>query len=88
MAQSIDWVDAAIERYLAAKLADFRIVLENGTGKSIQNLDLNVALLLADLCKVFGLGEGECRHVLGEDGLTYVIEVMNTHIFPCELALP
>lgn len=80
MSANIDWLDAAISKYLTGRLAQFRADLEEGTGQSIGTLQADAALLLSDLCRFLGLDEQQHDHVLGESGVQHVMEVMETRV--------
>jgi hypothetical protein len=46
---------------LTAVLKHFRQQIESGTGAPIQNIEINAALLLDDVCKFIGLSEDRRR---------------------------
>lgn len=79
MATNIDWIDVAISKYLAGRLARFRARLEREAEGPIGDLEVNAALLLSDLCRFLGLDEQQYTYVLGEHGVKYVLEVMEAH---------
>jgi hypothetical protein len=80
MSTNMAWLDAAISKYVTGKLAQFRSELEEGTGQSISTLQVDVALLLSDLCRFFNLDEDQHNHVLGESGTQHVMQVLETRI--------
>jgi hypothetical protein len=55
MSTNMDWLDAAVGKYLTGRLAQFRSELEEGTGRSVSALQVDVALLFSDLCRFFHL---------------------------------
>jgi hypothetical protein len=88
MSANIDWLDAAISKYLTGRLARFRAELEEGTEQSIGTLQINAALLLSDLCRFLGLDEQQHDYVLGEGGVQHVLEVLETRVLICTAPLP
>jgi len=60
---------------LTAALKHFRQQVESGTGAKIQNLDINAALLLDDVCKFIGLSDDRRREVLGKSAASFVASV-------------
>ena len=79
MMTNIDWVDVAINKYLAGRLARFRARLEQEAEQPVGDLEVNAALLLSDLCRFLGLDEPQYVYVLGERGVEYVLRVMEAH---------
>lgn len=79
MATNIDWVDAAIGKYVTGKLRRFRARLEQEAEQSVGDLEVNAALLLSDLCRFLGLDEQQHDYVLGGAGVRYVQEVVDAH---------
>lgn len=71
------WVKGIEYKSLTVLLADFRKHLEHEGGK-IDQLDMNTAELLSDLCIFLGLSDENRRRVLGKDGARHVdlIETM------------
>ncbi len=65
---------------LSAALAEFRRCLERESGEPVQNLEVNAALLLNDLCRFLTLGDKQRRQVLGQPATAYVEEVINERI--------
>jgi hypothetical protein len=65
---------------LTAALKHFRQQVESGTGAPIQNVEINAALLLDDVCKFIGLSEDRRREVLGKSAAAFVSSVENEPI--------
>jgi hypothetical protein len=65
---------------LSAVLTEFRRRLERESGEPIQDLEVNAALLLHDLCEFLTLGDKYRERVLGKSAAAYIEEVMNTQI--------
>ena len=57
---------------LDALLADFRRFLEKDAGVPIERLELNVALVLYDLCCFIKLANTQRRKVLGKTAAAFV----------------
>jgi hypothetical protein len=57
---------------LTAALRHFREELEKGTGAKVQEVDVNAALLLSDICRWIGLSEEKRREVLGKSASVWV----------------
>ena len=60
---------------LTAALKHFRQQVESGTGAPIQNIEINAALLLDDVCKFIGLSDDRRREVLGKSAASFVAGV-------------
>ena len=71
---------AEAREVLCNKLWQFRLALEGQAEQSISALDVPAALLLSDLCVFAGLSEEEHARVLGEEGVAYVNEVLETRV--------
>lgn len=67
---------------LGAALAEFRRWLERENGTPIQDIELNAALLLHDLCRFLKLGEKQRQQVLGQSGVEFVQTLHDTR-FHC-----
>jgi hypothetical protein len=65
---------------LCNRLWQFRLGLEGQAGESITVLDAPVALVLSDLCRFLHLSEEQHARVLGEEGVAYVDEVLETRV--------
>jgi hypothetical protein len=63
-----------MSKYVAGQLARFRAELEGRTHQPVGAVQTDVARLLSDLCRHFGLDEEQHAHVLGESGVRYVEE--------------
>ena len=75
------WVKGIEYKSLTVLLADFRKQLERESGGTINQLDVNGAELLSDLCRFLGLSEKNRGIVLGKDGAQHVdmIEAVPTN---------
>jgi hypothetical protein len=71
---------AQLEELLCNKLWQFRLGLEAQAGQSIIELDAPVALVLSDLCVFLGLSEEQHARVLGQEGVAYTNEVLETRV--------
>jgi hypothetical protein len=60
---------------LTAALKHFRQQIETGTGAPIQSIEINAALLLADVCTFIGLSDERRREVLGKSAAAFVSSV-------------
>jgi hypothetical protein len=60
---------------LTAALKRFRQQVESGTGAPIQNIEINAALLLDDVCKFIGLSDDRRRVVFGKSAAVFVSSV-------------
>ncbi|NTU61956.1 MAG: hypothetical protein HGB05_00820 [Chloroflexi bacterium] len=60
---------------LTTALKHFRQQVESGTGAPIQNIEINAALLLDDVCMFIGLSEEKRREVLGKSAASFVASV-------------
>jgi len=63
-------------------LADFRKRLERESGGPVNQLDMNTAEMLSDLCNFLGLSDKNRRIVLGKDGTRYVDMIETVPIMP------
>jgi hypothetical protein len=66
---------------LTGLLKDFRQQLERDAGANVNDLELNSALLLNDLCAFLGLGDKQRREVLGKSA-AFVDALLNSSIDP------
>jgi hypothetical protein len=57
---------------LTQYLLTFRRQIEHEAGTPIKDLELNTALLLSDLCRLFGLSEENRCRVLGKQATSFV----------------
>jgi hypothetical protein len=62
---------------LTAALKHFRQQVETGTLTPIQNIEINAALFLDDVCKFIGLSDEKRREVLGKHAAAFVSSVEN-----------
>jgi hypothetical protein len=62
---------------LTAALKHFRQQVEQSTGTPIQNIEINAALLLSDVCTFIGLSDEKRRDVLGKSASVFVSSVEN-----------
>ncbi len=60
---------------LTAALKHFRQHVEQSTGTPIQNIEINAALFLDDVCKFVGLSDEKRRDVLGKSASVFVSSV-------------
>jgi hypothetical protein len=74
MPANTQWLDAVLSKYVAGQLARFRAEVEGHTHQSIGAVQTDVARLLSDLCRHFGLDEEQHALVLGESGVRHVEE--------------
>lgn len=74
MSADTQWLDVIMSKYVAGQLARFRAELEGRTHQPVGAVQTDVARLLSDLCRHFGLDEEQHAHVLGESGVRYVEE--------------
>jgi hypothetical protein len=51
---------------ITERLINLTMEIEDGTGQSLENLQLNAAVLLEDVCFALGLDEDQTRLVLGD----------------------
>ena len=80
MSENLEWLDKAFSKYMTGKLVQFRASLEQEAEHSIGDLEINAALLLSDLCHFLGLDEQQHDRVLGEAGVTHVMQVLDTRV--------
>jgi hypothetical protein len=66
-------------------LKHFRETVEKEAGTPIQTLDMNLALILSDICRWVGLSEEKRREVLGKSAATFVSSVENEPIKPNDI---
>lgn len=71
---------AELAETLCNRLWQFRLGLEGQAGQPVTTLDAPVALILSDLCRFLHLSEEQHRRVLGDEGVTYVNEFLNTRV--------
>jgi hypothetical protein len=76
------WVKGIEYKSLTVLLADFRKHLERESGSRIEQLDMNSAEILSDLCNFLGLSDKNRRIVLGKDGAQYVDLIEAIPIMP------
>jgi hypothetical protein len=74
------WVKGVEYRSLTVLLADFRTQLERESGGTIEQLDMNTAEMLSDLCNFLGLSDKNRRIVLGNDGARHVDMIEQTPV--------
>lgn len=74
------WVKGIEYKSLTVLLADFRKHLERESGDSIDQLDMNTAEMLSDLCNFLGLADKNRRIVLGRNGAQHVDLVEGTSL--------
>lgn len=74
------WVKGVEYRSLTVLLADFRKQLERESGSQIEQLDMNTAELLSDLCNFLGLSDKNRRIVLGNNGARHVDRIEQASI--------
>ncbi len=65
---------------LSAALAEFRRCLERESGAPIQDMELNAALILNDLCRFLHLGEKQRQQVLGKSAVTCIEAMFDTRV--------
>jgi hypothetical protein len=65
---------------LCNKLWHFRLAIEGQAGQSVTEMDVPIPLLLSDLCVFVGLSEEQHSRVLGEEGVAYVNDVLETRV--------
>jgi hypothetical protein len=61
-------------------LWQFRLGLEGQSEQSIAGLEVPAALLLSDFCVFAGLSEEQHARALGQEGVDYVNEVLETRV--------
>lgn len=57
---------------LTAALKNFREEVERGTGSPVQTVEMNMALILSDVCRWIGLSDERRREVLGKTASAFV----------------
>ncbi len=57
---------------LTAALKHFRQQVEQSTGTPVQNIEINAALFLDDVCRFIGLSDEKRREVLGRQAAAFV----------------
>jgi hypothetical protein len=65
---------------LCNRLWQFRLGLEGQSEQSIAGLEVPAALLLSDFCVFAGLSEEQHARALGQEGVDYVNEVLETRV--------
>ena len=65
---------------LSAALAEFRRCLERESEMPIQDIELNAALLLHDLCRFLKLGEMQRQQVLGKAGAAFIQTLLDMRV--------
>lgn len=67
---------------MSEELTRFRRQLETEAGEPIQDLEVNAALLLSDLCHFLKLGQKQQDMILGAQASHYLFSTVNTPIRP------
>ena len=65
---------------LSHELMSFRQQLERDAGAPIDSIELNVALLLLDLCEFLKLGIAQRRAILGNHTFDHLTAVINSNV--------
>ncbi len=60
---------------LTTALKHFRQEVEKGTGSPVQNVEMNMALILSDVCRWVGLSDERRAEVLGKSAAAFVASV-------------
>ena len=63
---TIEFASPLASHKLVATLSTFREQLERDSGEPLQHLELNVALLLDDLCRFLQMNDQQRQQVLGQ----------------------
>lgn len=76
MCQKIDAQMKLVEAgpNVVERLRAFREEMESDGETCLPQIVVSAALVLADLCDLFGLSAGQRREVLGRDGVQYVTD--------------
>ena len=72
------YAEKDIEETLCKRLGQFRLSLESQADKPVAAMEVPVAVLLSDLGVFLCLSEEQHDRVLGEQGVSYVNEVLAT----------
>ena len=67
---------------LTKLLTDFRRELESESGQPIEELEVNAALLLSDLCEHLRLGVAQHDMILGPRAVKRLTGLLSTRIIP------
>ncbi len=70
---------------LTASLKHFRQTVEKESGAQIQTLEMNLALVLSDICRWIGLSDERRAEVLGKSANTFVSTVEAEPIKPNDI---
>jgi hypothetical protein len=65
---------------LSAALTEFRRCLERESGIPIQDMELNAALILNDLCLFLHLGEKQRQQVLGQSAAKFIEMMLDARV--------
>ncbi len=63
-------------------LKHFRETVEKETGAPIQTIEMNLALILSDICRWVGLSEERRAEVLGKSATAFVASIESESIKP------